>query len=414
MANGARGTVVIVDDDPLVRESLYLTLIQCDYIVHQSDNGGDALRLIAEVSADIVVTDVNMPVVCGLELLEKTRALEPDLPVILLTGHANLDIAIAAIKRGAYDLILKPYDIHQILNSIDRGIDHRRLKNIERNYRAELERSVEERTRELVSAHERMIQGEKLASIGQLAAGVAHEINNPVGFIGSNLHSLGKYVERLTDFVGTLSDLITSSCSPDVLEKLHQERRRAKLDFILGDIQQLIGESHEGTERIRNIVHSLKSFSHSDNAESVPANLNEGLESTLNIVWNEIKYVATVEKDLLPLPLTRCYPQKLNQVFMNLLVNAGHAIKEQGTITIRTWHSDGAVFISIADSGCGIPQENLSRVFEPFFTTKGVGKGTGLGLSISYDIVKMHNGEITVQSELGKGTTFTVRIPVLD
>ena len=179
------------------------------------------------------------------------------------------------------------------------------------------------------------------------------------------------------------------------------------------DARQLIIESLDGAGRVRRIVQDLKSFSRVDNAEQALINLNEALETTINIAWNEIKYVASLNRDFGDIPEIRCYPQQLNQVFLNLLVNAAHAMEgEQGSITVRTW-SDGAdINVSVTDTGCGIPEEIRQRIFEPFFTTKEVGKGTGLGLSISYDIIRKHGGEISVESEPGQGTTFTVRLPV--
>ncbi|MBP2679686.1 MAG: sensor histidine kinase, Cache 1 [Deltaproteobacteria bacterium] len=222
----------------------------------------------------------------------------------------------------------------------------------------------------------KVLRQERMASIGQLAAGVAHEISNPIGFINSNLSTL-------------------------------------KIDYIVKDLDDLVRESLEGAERVQSIVADLKSFSRVDESEYRQADINECLRSTINIVWNEIKYKATLKKELGEIPRTRCYPQQLNQVFMNLLVNAAHAIEQKGVITVRSWEEDGCVCVTVADTGQGIPEANLNRIFEPFFTTKEVGKGTGLGLSITYDIVKKHNGEITVRSEPGKGTAFTVRIPVV-
>ncbi|HMK49329.1 MAG TPA: ATP-binding protein, partial [Thermodesulfovibrionales bacterium] len=176
----------------------------------------------------------------------------------------------------------------------------------------------------------------------------------------------------------------------------------------------LIKESLEGTERVKRIVQDLKTFSHIDEAEWKMADVNTSIESTLNIVWNEIKYKATLRKDYGDIPLTICNPGQLNQVFMNMLINAAHAIEKQGEITIRTFRSDGYVNVSISDTGRGIPDDKIGRIFEPFFTTKEVGKGTGLGLSIAYDIIKKHKGYISVESELGKGSTFTVKIPVIE
>ncbi len=265
---------------------------------------------------------------------------------------------------------------------------------------------------ELKSAQSQMLQKEKMASIGQLAAGVAHEINNPMGFIASNISSLGRYTKKIIEFVDAQDEAIVSAELPELSKELQEKRRKLKLDFILEDIDQLIEESLDGADRVKNIVQNLKSFSRVDEADHQSADINECIESTLNIVWNELKYKATVTKDYGELPMTSCYPQQLNQVFMNLLVNAAQAIEKEGEITIRTWNGDGHVNISISDTGEGIPQDKLDKVFEPFYTTKPVGKGTGLGLSITYDIIKKHNGELSVNSVVGQGTTFDLKIPV--
>jgi len=288
----------------------------------------------------------------------------------------------------------------------------------------ELKKAAEELTRKNLRLNEtlaalkrsqaKVLHQEKMASIGQLAAGVAHEINNPIGFINSNLSTLGKYLSRLSGFLAVQAECIAAGAPAEQVESVRQQQARLKIDYIVKDLEDLVRESLEGAERVRSIVADLKSFSRVDESEYKQADLNECLRSTINIVWNEIKYKATLKKELGEIPRTRCYPQQMNQVFMNLLVNAAHAIDHQGIITVRTWEEDGYVCISVDDTGHGIPEENLNRIFEPFFTTKEVGKGTGLGLSITYDIVKKHNGEITVRSEPGKGTVFTVRIPVVE
>jgi two-component system NtrC family sensor kinase len=258
-----------------------------------------------------------------------------------------------------------------------------------------------------------VLQQEKMASIGQLAAGVAHEINNPIGFINSNLYTLGKYLTRLSGFLAVQSECIAAGAPAEQVEEVRRQQASLKIDYILKDLEGLVGESLEGAERVRSIVADLKSFSRVDECEFKQADINECLRSTINIAWNEIKYKATLKKELGEIPRTRCYPQQLNQVFMNLLVNAAHAIEQQGIITVRSWEEGGFVCVTVADTGQGIPEANLTRIFEPFFTTKEAVKGTGLGLSITYDIVKKHNGDITVRSEPGKGTVFTVRIPVV-
>ncbi|MBI1921304.1 MAG: PAS domain S-box protein [Geobacter sp.] len=266
---------------------------------------------------------------------------------------------------------------------------------------------------ELKSTHAKLLQQEKMASIGQLAAGVAHEINNPIGYVSSNLRTMEKYVKRLSEYIYRQDDALGSQPNgAPAYEELQVLRRRLKIDFIADDVVDLLKESLEGTERVQQIVRDLKCFSHVDEAEWKLADINECLESTLNVVGNELKYKAAVKKDFGELPRVKCYPQRLNQVFMNLLVNAVHSIDNFGEISVRTWQEGKYACISVADTGGGIPPELLNRVFEPFFTTKEVGRGTGLGLSISYDIVKKHGGEIFVASEVGKGTTFVVKIPL--
>ncbi|MDD2309128.1 MAG: ATP-binding protein [Desulfuromonadaceae bacterium] len=263
---------------------------------------------------------------------------------------------------------------------------------------------------ELKEAQMQIFQQEKMASIGQLAAGIAHEINNPMGFISSNLTTLNKYIVRLAEFIAAGDQLLAGNMDA---EKLNGVRKMLKIDYIMEDARQLIAESQDGAGRVRRIVQDLKSFSRVDQTECALINLNEALETTINIAWNEIKYVATLDRQFGDIPHIKCFPQQLNQVFLNLLVNAAHAIGEgQGTITVRTWSEAENVFVSVADTGCGMPDEIQRKIFEPFFTTKEIGKGTGLGLSISYDIIRKHGGEITVASEVGRGSTFVVRLPL--
>jgi two-component system, NtrC family, sensor kinase len=266
---------------------------------------------------------------------------------------------------------------------------------------------------ELKSTQAKVVQQEKMASIGQLAAGVAHEINNPMGFISSNLGTLGKYIGRLTEFIAAQAELIESTADEASLRTLMEKAHALKIGRVLEDGKALIEESLEGAQRVRTIVQNLKGFARVDEAEHKPADINECIESTINIVWNELKYKVNLVRELGEIPLTLCYPQQLNQVFMNLLVNAGQAIAERGEIVVKTWHDNGSIFASFTDSGCGMSAQVQQRIFEPFFTTKEVGQGTGLGMSISYDIIKNHNGEISIDSEPGKGSTFTVRLPVV-
>ena len=229
-----------------------------------------------------------------------------------------------------------------------------------------------------------MLQSEKLASIGQLAAGVAHEINNPIGFVNSNLGTLRGYVENLLGLVALYERGQECLASiPELRAQIEGLRRESEIDFLKEDVRQLIDESIEGTSRVRRIVQDLRDFSRVDSPDWQWADLHAGLESTLNVVWNEIKFKADVVRDYGDLPEVECLPSQLNQVFMNILVNAAQAIPERGTITLRSGRNGEMVWISISDTGAGMAPEMQAKIFDPFFTTKPVGKGTGLGLSVS-------------------------------
>ena len=258
-------------------------------------------------------------------------------------------------------------------------------------------------------AQNQLLQSEKMAAIGQLAAGVAHEINNPVGFVNSNMGTLKTYTAQLFEVIDAY-EAVAAGAPPS---RLAEAKRAADLAFLREDLPQLIDESQEGLSRVTRIVQDLKDFSHIDEAGQQEADLNAGIESTLNVVWNEIKYKADIVRELGDIPPVLCAPAQINQVFMNILVNAAQAIETHGTITLRSGTQNGHVWFEIEDNGKGIPEEVRKRIFEPFFTTKPVGKGTGLGLSISYDIVvKKHRGSLDVRSEPGKGSCFRITLPI--
>ncbi|MDD5383606.1 MAG: PAS domain S-box protein [Gallionella sp.] len=267
---------------------------------------------------------------------------------------------------------------------------------------------------ELKTAQRQLLQSEKMASIGLLAAGVAHEINNPVGYINSNLGTLEKYLAGIFTALDKYEEIVSSDAhDSQELQKLQRLNEKLDLDFLRGDIKSLLAESREGLGRIKGIVLNLKDFSRSSADEAWQwADLTKCLESTLTIVWNELKYKCEVVKEFGVLPQIYCLPLQLDQVFMNLLVNAAQSIETRGTITIRTGQERDRVWAEITDTGAGIPADILPRIFDPFFTTKPVGTGTGLGLSVSYGIIERHHGKIEVRSEIGKGSTFRVILPV--
>ncbi|WP_369975202.1 ATP-binding protein [Xanthomonas bundabergensis] len=265
----------------------------------------------------------------------------------------------------------------------------------------------------LNGAQEKLLQSEKMASIGQLAAGVAHEINNPIGYVHSNLGSLQEYLRSLFTLIEAYERALRAPDPKALIPEIDDIRNRFDIDFISRDLPQLMAESREGIERVTRIVRDLKDFSYSGREESWKlVDLHSGLESTINIIWNELKYKVTLDRHYGNLPLVECLPSELNQVYMNLLLNAGQAIGERGTIVVSTGQDGEEVWIEFKDSGAGIPADLLQRIFDPFFTTKPVGSGTGLGLSISYGIINKHHGRIDVISSVGEGSSFRIVIPV--
>jgi len=282
---------------------------------------------------------------------------------------------------------------------------------------AELLRQNQELTElneKLSRAQEQLLQSEKLASIGQLAAGVAHEINNPISFVFSNFGTLQTYLVDLMRVLVRYEQAEKLISDPEVVKQIAVLRKQVDLEFLMQDVPVLMSESREGIERVRKIVQDLKDFSRVDAHQDWQwVNLHHGIDSTLNIVNNEVKYKANIVKEYGEIPEVECLPSQINQVIMNIVVNGAHAISgPRGRITIRTGTAEGQVWIEIADNGCGIPKAIQSRIFDPFFTTKPIGSGTGLGLSLSYGIIKKHNGKISVQSDPGQGTVFRIELPI--
>ncbi len=288
-------------------------------------------------------------------------------------------------------------------------IDNRRLHVEQRQRIQELSRV----NTQLENAHSQLLQADKMASIGQLAAGVAHEINNPIGYVNSNLGSLESYIDDVFRVVDAYGAVDAAALNPAVFAPVRQLRQELDIDFLKEDARALMSETREGLSRVKKIVHDLKTFSHpGGEGEWAYADLQACLDSTLSICNNELKYKARVVKHYGALPEVRCLRSQLNQVFLNLLVNACHAIEAQGTITVTTRLQGTEAVVEISDTGCGILPGHLSKIFDPFFTTKPVGQGTGLGLSLSYSMVQKHGGRIEVDSQPGVGTTFRVILPV--
>jgi len=262
---------------------------------------------------------------------------------------------------------------------------------------------------ELKQSESQLVQSEKMASIGVLAAGVAHEINNPIGFIRSNLEVLEEYFSDIEKYYHEFNETLASEEDKENHRKL---AKKHELEFLFKDSPPLIKSSISGVDRVTEIVKSLKTFARTDQPEKALIDINEGLRATLNMVHNELKYCCKVHVDLQSLPEVHAFPGKLNQVFMNLLINAGQSIVGKGDIFVRTFIDEDYIVIEIEDTGAGIDAVNIAQIFTPFYTSKPVGEGTGLGLSISHQIIEQHDGKITVSSELGKGSCFSVYIPM--
>lgn len=394
---------LIAEDDPAHAVAIKRTLetfypkAQLDFVTNIVDYR-DHIR---NSLPSIALLDLNLSDGSTIDLLTSPVS-ESAFPIIIMTSNGSEQLAADAIKRGALDYLVKSEGTFATLGATVAGAlrewqliqDKKRIEN------------------ELKESQSQIIHQEKMASIGQLAAGVAHEINNPMGYITSNLTSLARYSEKLSQFL-ELQEKILQECSDEATKvAIIEQKKLLKIDFVIKDIEGLVADSLEGAGRVTRIVQDLKSFSRSDSDRAILSNLNECIKSTINIVRNEIKYVAELDLQLGDILQLICYPQQISQVIMNLLVNAAHAISERGVITVATVQKDDVIEITVADNGCGIAPENMKKIFEPFFTTKEIGKGTGLGLAISADIVRKHGGELLVTSELGKGTKFTVRLPV--
>jgi signal transduction histidine kinase len=408
-------TILLVDDD-FTNLSVFGQCLEPDYQVLVATSGQLALQLaMGTPKPDLILLDVMMPGMDGYEVIAQLKAnLDTrDIPVIFVTALTSDMEEERGLQLGAVDYLYKPCHLSILLARTRTQLELKKAHDWLKNQNAYLEIELERRHLENQQVHLQLLQSEKLAAIGQLAAGIAHEINNPVGFVNSNLNSLNTDVLDIFTVLDAYDALCAdSSINPDTLQKLNELKKQKDLNYLRDDIPQLIAESMEGLSRVRNIIQDLKDFSHAKSNDWGLGDLHKGIDSTLNIISNEIKYHCTVFKEYGDIPEIVCLPSQLNQVFMNLLVNAGQSIETQGDIIIRTGCNDREVWVEISDSGKGIAPEHLPRLFEPFYTTKPVGKGTGLGLSISQNIVRKHGGRIEIDSKVGIGTTFRVWLPI--
>jgi len=407
------------------------------FVLDSAYQGQEALALLTraqEAGAPYALAFVDMrmpPGWDGIETIERLWAQDPQLQVVVCTAYSDHSWTEILERLDARDRLLilkKPFDPIEVRQLASALTEKWHLVQQAARHTEQLERTVQERTRDLEAANTalhaeirerkqleaQLVQTEKMSALGQLVAGIAHEINNPVGFVMSNLGTLQRYTESLLRLIDAYKAAEPGLASPAVSADLAAQRKAVDLDYLAEDIPVLLRESLDGTVRIRQIVQDLKDFSRAESTQDwTDADLHQGIDSTINIAAAEIKYTADVVKDYSPLPLVQCLPAQINQVVMNLVVNAAHAMgPKRGTLTIRTGAGDAEAWFEVADTGKGIPSHMLHRIFDPFFTTKPVGQGTGLGLSISYGIVKRHHGRIDVRSEIDQGTTFRVTLPI--
>ena len=405
--------ILIVDDEEAVRE-LFAEYLSQSYSCEQAADAHEALGLLSKEPFALVMTDIQMPGLGGIELLRKISELYTDTAVIIVSGIDRTQRVIDAIRVGATDYIIKPCELDVLALRVERALERRTLLRNARKYKHDLEiRNAElaHRRAELERLQAQVTQTEKMASLGQLAAGIAHELNNPAGFIYSNIDVLKNYVTRLQHYLTVVDE---TTLPPEAAARINEVREQIDYDNIVADLSSILTDCYIGAERIRDVVQNLRLFSRLDEAAFKRVDLNEGIESTVRLLSRYYRDGhITLCRDYGDLPPVNCYAALLNQVWMNLLVNAAQAIGDaDGEVQIKTRCEGETVAASFSDTGGGIAPENLKRIFDPFFTTKQVGEGTGLGLSISHSIIQRHGGKIDVASVPGKGTTFTISIPI--
>jgi signal transduction histidine kinase len=398
--------VLIVEDSSVTRRLLRSSLQKWQYEVTEAEHGAQAWELFRHEHFPLVLTDWLMPEMDGIELIRLIR--ECDLPsyvyIILLTAKSEKEDLVTAMDAGADDFLAKPFDPDELRVRIREG---QRIIT--------LERKLAEQNRQLRMTQAALVQSEKLASLGQLAAGMAHEINNPVSYVTNNLAVLNRDVRSVMQVLGAYRGAAAAlmQADPQRAAELAELETDADLPWIEENLPHLFAASLEGLARVRNVVQNLREFARLDNAELDELDLQAALASTLEVLAREIEgKQLTIQTAYGQIPPVLCQPSKIHQVFHNLLLNAIQASPPQGIIEVRTAVARDQALIDVQDHGGGIEPADLPRLFEPFFTTRAVGHGAGLGLAICYGIVRDHGGSIEVDTKLGQGSTFRVRLPL--
>jgi signal transduction histidine kinase len=401
-AQGTAFRVLLVDDEAVNRQVLHNHLSAENYQLVEASGGQQALDIIAEQDPfDLVLLDIMMPQVSGYDVCSKLREEHSanDLPIIFLTAKNQVSDLVQSFAVGANDYLSKPVSKHELLTRVE---THLKFLDIHRN----LEAKVAERTSALVETQQQLVQSERMIALGSLTAGVAHEINNPTNFVHVSSQSLEIDLRRTEQF---FIDLASDEADEEIIASFRQQ---------FAPLYEHLSTIKNGSERIKCIVQDLRVFTQLDSAARKTAVITDLLQSTIKLVQTQYFEVTDFVSDFEVMPELNCFPAQLNQVFMNLIVNACHAIKmadrepgHKGQIIIGCQVDNDCIIVSIKDNGCGMSDETKTKMFEPFYTTKGVGEGTGLGLSISFGIVQKHGGELRVESQLGVGSTFVLRLP---
>lgn len=416
--------IVIIDDSRIMLEIAREMLEESDLKVNIIPfiNPIKAYDRIEKKDIEIVITDLIMPKMEGTDVIRKIKnnINLKHIKILMLTSITDHAKLAECFELGASDYITKPFDEYELIARVKNVI---REINLQKKLAARLD-DIERQHNKLLEANNKLkvtqsqlVQKEQMAGIGQLAAGVAHEINNPLGYIISNFSTLSEYMEFISELMNKYDELNLTN------EEIHKFKQLNDYEFVLEDIEELITDTKNGLSRVKEIIKSLRNFSRIDFAkEFADYDVNEGIKESLIISKNEYKYVANIETELNDIPMIKAHGGQINQVVLNMIINAVHAIKEtskdidkgeKGLIKIKTEELNDSVVIEISDNGIGMNDDVKAKIFNPFFTTKEVGVGTGLGLSISYDIIEnKHNGKISLESEPEMGTTFSIELPI--
>jgi signal transduction histidine kinase len=417
--------VLVVDDERLSRKSLEFFVTKLGHRLLTAENGVQALRLWAEHAPGVVLTDWSMPEMDGAELCRRIRAREGDeyTYVIMVTSRTEADDLIMGFEAGVDDYLTKPIrreELYARLKAAQRLLASRQAL---RELNATLEKKVEERGQELARAQHQLIVADKMSAIGHLAAGIAHELHNPIHFVSLNFQALEEYLPLIFQVLDVHRQAMLAPIGSDeqkaLLDHARQLDEESSLELISGEVGSIFEQSREGFQRITTILNSMRDFSRTDPREAfVPSDLNKGIRDTLVVAKNVYKAHAEIVLELGDIPHVECISGQINQVLLNVIVNAAQALAEnergaKGRIRIRTWRDREQVVCTITNNGPVIPENVRDSLFNPFFTTKPPGKGTGLGLSISHDIiVRKHGGTLSFTSDQNEGTTFQIVLPI--